>query len=118
MANVEIEVCPILATAAPCIYLSLAISNEELYVREPYPWFHFAHNKIFGLVETRVHATLAMPATLATLVVIFQVFPALCPCEPRLPRGEMQAVPLWRLANAEIILCPILATAAPEFGCL
>ena len=48
--------------------------------------------KTFGLIETRVHAALAMPATLAPLGAIFQAFPALCPCEPRLPREEMQAV--------------------------
>ena len=43
-----------------------------------------------GLVKPRVHAALAMPATLAALGAIFQAFPALCPCEPRLPHGEMQ----------------------------
>ena len=35
-----IELHPILATAAPCIYLSLAIANKELHILEPYPWFH------------------------------------------------------------------------------
>ena len=49
--------------------------------------------KICGQVETRVHAALAIPATLAALGATFQAFPALCPCEPRLPRGDMQAVP-------------------------
>ena len=51
-----------------------------------------------GLVETGVHAALAMPATFAALGAIFQAFPALCSCEPRLPRGKLQAVrrALWR----------------------
>ena len=49
--------------------------------------------KILGMVETRVHAALAMAATLAALGAIFQDFPALCRCEPCLPRGEMQTVP-------------------------
>ena len=43
-----------------------------------------------------VHAPLATHATLGTLAalgVIFHVIPALCPFEPRRPRGEMQAVP-------------------------
>ena len=43
-----------------------------------------------------VHATFATHATLDTLAafgVIFQAFPALCPFDPRCPRGEMQAVP-------------------------
>ena len=59
--------------------------------------------KILGLVETRVHAALAMPATLAALGVIFKTFPALCPCEPRLPRGEMQAVPCDARSNTRLL---------------
>ena len=39
-----------------------------------------------------VHAALAMHATLAALGNIFQAYPALCPCEPRWPLGDMQAV--------------------------
>ena len=31
VANAEIELYPILATIAPCIYPSLAIANKELY---------------------------------------------------------------------------------------
>ena len=88
MANAEIDLYPILAAAEPCIYLSLAVANKDLYILEPYPWFHSSPKKTFGLVETRVHAALAMPATLAALCTIFQAFS----CEPRLPRGEMQAV--------------------------
>ena len=59
--------------------------------------------KIFGLVEIRVHAALAMPATLAALGAIFQAFPALCPCEPRPPRGEMQAVPCGARSNTRLL---------------
>ena len=58
----------------------------------------------FDLVETRVHAALAMPAALAALGAIFQAFPALCPCEPRLPRGEMQAVPCGARSNTRLLL--------------
>ena len=103
MTNAERELYPILATAAPCIYLSLAITNKELYILEPYPWFHPAPKTMFGLVETRVHAALAMPATLAALGAIFQAFPAPCPCGPRLPRGEMQAVPCGARSNTRLL---------------
>ena len=44
-----------------------------------------------------------MPATLAALDAIFQAFPALCPCEPRLPRGEMQAVPCGARSNTRLL---------------
>ena len=55
--------------------------------------------KYLALVETRVHAALAMHATLVALGAIFKAFPALCPSEPRLPRGEMQAVPCGARSN-------------------
>ena len=58
--------------------------------------------KIFGLVKTRVHAALAMPAILTALGAIFQAFPALCPYEPRLPRGEMQAAPCGARSNTRL----------------
>ena len=45
VANAEIELYPILATAAPCIYLGLAIANKELYTLEPYPWIHSAQKE-------------------------------------------------------------------------
>ena len=70
---------------------------------EPYPWFHSAQKCFSGLIETRVHAALAMPATLAALAAIFQAFPALCPCEPRLPRGEMQTVPCGARSNTRLL---------------
>ena len=73
--------------ALPCIYLRVAVANKDLHVLEPYPWFFSAKNKIFCLVETRVHAALGMPATLTELGARFQAFPALCPCDVRLPRG-------------------------------
>ena len=114
MANAEIELYPILATAAPCIYLSLAIANKELYILEPYPWFHSAPQKIYGLVETRVHAALAMPATLAALGAMFQASPALCPCEPRLPHGEIQAVPCGARSNTRLL--PASTSQLPPAG--
>ena len=53
-----------------------------------------------------VHATLATHTTLATpaaLGVIFQTFPALCPFEPRRPRGEMQAVPCGARSDTRLL---------------
>ena len=105
---------PILATAAPCIYPNLAIANKELYIFESYPWFHSAQQQIFGLVETRVHAALAMPVTLDALGAVFQDFPALCPCEPRLPRGEMQAVPCGARSNTRLL--PAYTSQCPLAG--
>ena len=99
MANAEIKLCPILATAASCTYLSLAIANKDIFTLGPYQWFLSARNKVFGLVETRVHAALAMPATLGALGSIPQALLALCPCGPRLPRGEMQAAPCGARSN-------------------
>ena len=45
-----------------------------------------------------------MTATLAALGAIFHAFPALCPCELRLSRGEMQAV---------VALVPTLGCSRP-----
>ena len=95
------------------IYLNLAIANKELYILEPYPWFHSAQFS-FGLVETRVHAALAMPTTLAALGAIFQACPALCPCEPRLPRGEMLAVPCGARSNTRLL--PASTSQPPPAG--
>ena len=103
VANAKIELYQILATAALCVYLSVALAEKELYIPEPYPWFHSAQNKVFSLVEPRAHAALAMPATLAALGAIFQAFPAVCPCEPRLPRGETQAVPCGACSNTRLL---------------
>ena len=114
MANAEIELYPILATAASCIYLSLAIANKELYILEPYPWFHSAQRKILGLVEPPVHAALAMPATLAALGATFQAVPALCPWKPCLPRGEMQAVPYGARSNTRLL--PVSTSQPPPAG--
>ena len=50
-----------------------------------------------------MHAALAMPAILAVLGAIFQALPALCQCEPRLPRGEMQAVRCGARSNARLL---------------
>ena len=68
---------------------------------------------VFGLVETRVHAALAMPAALAVLCAIFQAFPALRPFEPRLPRGEMQAVPCDARSNTRLLQA---STSQPSAG--
>ena len=57
----------------------------------------------FALFEIRVHAVLEMPTTLAALGAIFQAFPALCPCELRLPRGEMQAMPCGAGSNTRLL---------------
>ena len=66
-------------------------------------------------LETRVHATfnaaLAMPATLAALGAIFKAFSAQCPREPRLPRGEMQAVPCGARSNTRLL--PASSTSQP-----
>ena len=94
--------------------MSLAIANKEVYILEPYPWFHSAPKKRSGLVETRVHAALAMPATLAALGAIFHASPALRPCELRLPRGEMQAVPCG--ANSNTRLVPASTSQPPPAG--
>ena len=58
---------------------------------------------IFGLVETRVHAALAMLATLAALGAIIQAFPALCPGEPRLPGEDVQVVPCGARSNTRLL---------------
>ena len=39
-----------------------------------------------------MHAALAVHATLAAFGTIFEAYPTLCPCEPRRPLGDMQAV--------------------------
>ena len=44
-----------------------------------------------------------MHATLAALGTIFQASPALCPCEPRRPRGEMQAVPCGARSDTRLL---------------
>ena len=55
-------------------------------------------------------------ATLAALGAIFQAFRALCPCEPRLQRGEMQAVP--RGARSKTQLLPASTSQPPPVGIL
>ena len=72
-------------------------------------------NKVLGVVETRLHSALAMPATLAALDAVFQAFPALCPCEPRIPRGEMQAVPCGARSN-DRLLSPSAFELPPPAG--
>ena len=105
MAN-AVELYPTLAQGAPCIlYLSMAIADVKFCILKPYPWFHCAPKISLGLVGTRGHDALAMPATLAALSAIFQAFPVLCLCKPRLQRGEMQACP--------VALVPTLGCSRP-----
>ena len=56
----------------------------------------------------------AVPATLAALGAIFQAFLALCPCEPRLPRGEMQVVPCGARSNTQLL--PASTSQPPPAG--
>ena len=71
-------------------------------------------HKILGLVETRVHAALAMPATLAALGAIFRAFLALCSCEPRIPRGDVQGVPCGARSNTRVL--PASTSQPPPAG--
>ena len=112
--NAEIELYPILATAAPCIYVSFAIANKALYILEPYPWFHSGKKTYIWPGRDSRACCAAMPATLAALGATFQSFPALCPCEPRLPRGEMQAVPCGARSNTRLL--PASTSQPPSAG--
>ena len=67
--------------------------------------------KHFGLVETRVRAALVMYVTLAALGAIFQAFPALCTCDPRLPR--VHAVPCGARSNTRLLPA---STSQPPAG--
>ena len=55
-----------------------------------------------------MHAALAI--TLAALGAIFQAFPALCPCEPRPPHREMQAVPCGPRSDTRLLGLPLAAS--------
>ena len=114
VANAEIELYPILSTATQWMYLCLPIAIRELCIPEPYPWFHSAQNQTLGPVETRVHAALAKPATLAVLGAIFQAFSHLCPCELRRLRGEMQAMSCGASSNTQPI--PVSTSQPPPAG--
>ena len=71
------------------VWISL---TRMLYTLQPYPWCHTARKfYLLPFWSRLVHAALAI--TLAALGAIFQAIPARSPCEPRPPRGEMQAVP-------------------------
>ena len=96
--------------------LSSAIANEQSYISLNPTHGSILKKKqhIFGLVETRVHAALAMPAPLAALGAIFQAFPPLRPCEPRLRRGEMQAVPCGARSNTRLL--PASTSQPPPAG--
>ena len=99
------------------VYTQVWLSLINIYILEPYPWFHSAPKKICGLIETRVHAALAMHANLGALGAIFQAFPAPSPCEPcepRLPRGEMQDVPCGTRSNTRLL--PASTSQPPPAG--
>ena len=55
-----------------------------------------------------MHAALAI--TLASLGAIFQAFPALCPCEPRPPRGELQTGPCGARSDTRLLGLPLAAS--------
>ena len=50
---------------------------------------------------TLLHDVLAI--TLAALGAIFHVSPALCPCDPRPPRGEMHAAPCGGRSDTRLL---------------
>ena len=62
-----------------------------------------------------MHAALAI--TLAALGAIFHAFPALCPCEPRPPRGEMQAVPCGARSDTRLLGLPFAASRSAQIRC-
>ena len=76
-------------------YPSLSIGNQDL--------IYLSFNLVQG--TTLLHAAIA--TTLPALGAIFQAFPALCPCEPRPPRGEMQAVPCGTRFNNRLLGFPL-----------
>ena len=85
---------------------------------EPYPLNHLLRKVSLLLFWSRlVHAALAMHATLAALGTICQATPALCPCEPRRPCGEMQAVPCGAPSDtAFFFLFPFFQLSIKSFG--
>ena len=78
----------------------------------------FCPKNIFGLVEARVHAALAMPATLAAVGAIFQDLPALCPCTPvsRAERCKPCLVALVPTLGCSRPLPPSLLLLAPALS--
>ena len=59
-----------------------------------------------------MHAALAI--TLAARGAIFQAFPVLCPCEPRPPHGEMQAVPCGARSDTRLLGFPLAASPSAQ----
>ena len=78
-----------------CVRIQHTYGNIPLNLT--HPWYHSIPKSLICCCSgpRLVHAALAMHAILAALGTIFQAYPALCPCEPRHPLGDMQAV-LWR----------------------
>ena len=61
-----------------------------------------------------MHAALAI--TLAALGAIFRAFPALCPCEPRPARGEMQALHCCGCSDSRSQLLDLLKSAIRKYN--
>ena len=61
---------------------SLAIANKELYILEPYPWFHSAPPKNTWPGRDSRACCARDASHLAALGAILQAFPALCPVSP------------------------------------
>ena len=75
-----------------CVRIQHTYGNIPLNLT--HPWYHSIPKSLICCCSgpRLVHAALAMHAILAALGTIFQAYPALCPCEPRRPLGDMQAV--------------------------
>ena len=126
MAIVEPELYPILPTAAPYIYLSLAIDARYDLIKKEVPLCrrctrislirsYISMNPTHGsTLPNNKYSACAMPGTLVALSAIFQPFPALCPFEPRLPRGGMKAVPCGARSNT--LLLPAFSFQPPAAG--
>ena len=59
-----------------------------------------------------MHASLAI--TRAALGGIFQALPSLCSCEPRPPRGEMQAVSCGTRSDTRLLGLPLAASRSAQ----
>ena len=74
-------------------YTSLNPSHGAILPKNKY----LAWSSLAGMLRSRL-----LPI-LAALGAIFQAFPALCHCEPNLPRGAMQAVPCGAHSNTWLL---------------
>ena len=102
MANAEIELYPILASLAPCIYPSLAIANKELYILKLYPWFHSAPN--IYLARSRFAGMLRLRCQTPS--------PRSAPSS-KLPPLDVPVSPISRAGRCK--MCPVVLM--PTLGC-